>query len=613
MSLLARLNKKYFLIGFVFLSFMVTMIYVIVRLGLFLTAEYSTIERVFSIILMSGEFFILLHAAGYGMNIFRILVRRKTEADAKGTEHGALKEYPAVAILIPARHEPKEILSDTFMTMNGLNYKNKTIYFLDDSSDDKYIKEAEELAEEYNLKLFRRKSRHGAKAGIVNDCLKSLDQKYVAIFDADEQPMPEFLNALIPAMESDPKLSFVQTPQFYTNIEGNRVARGSAFQQGVFYEYICEGKSSGGAMYCCGTNVVFRREALVAVGGLDESTVTEDFATTVKLHASGWKTLYYNHVYAFGIGPEDLAGYFTQQFRWATGTIAVFRKLIWRALTKPFSLRISQWWEYLLSSTYYLIGVAFFFLMICPIAYILFKIPSFFSNPEIYFLTFLPYIALSIGVFYMMLTRRSYRAKDLFLGQLLGMISFSVYVRAAVAAMLGVKTTFGVTSKTKGKAMPYIKLWPQMSMIAFNFIAVVWGVNRFIYERDQAILVNGFWALYYFGALSSVFYFNGVYAKDIACKYVSKRIKFDYKVFEGKQKYAEEAWKACIGMFFPERLDPGSFVMIKLHLPSGGEVIIFEACVVHSPSSRGFGGYETVLGVTTISRRDKDRLEEALK
>ncbi len=608
-----KYSKKYILVSFMLLSFIAALIYIIVRTSLFLTAEYKPIERAFSIILMSGEFFILLHAVGYGINIFRIIIKRKEEPVREDAGYVMLKDPPAVAILVPARHEPKEVLLDTFMAIGGINYKNKTIYFLDDSSDPKYMKEAVELAEHYGLKLFRRKIRHGAKAGIVNDCLKSLDQKYVVIFDADEQPIPDFLNALIPALENDPKLAFVQTPQFYTNIEGNRVARGSAFQQGVFYEYICEGKSSGGAMYCCGTNVVFRRDALIAVGGLDESTVTEDFATSVKLHSSGWKTLYYNHVYTFGIGPEDLAGYFTQQFRWATGTISVFRKLIWRALTKPFSLKIAQWWEYFLSSTYYLIGVAFFFLMICPIAYILFRVPSFFSNSEVYFLTFLPYIILSVGIFYMMLSRRRYKAKDLFFGQLLGMISFSVYLRAAVAAMVGIKTTFGVTAKTKGKPMPYLKLWPQITMIFLNFLAVIWGMNRFFYERDQAVLVNGFWALYYFAALSSVFYFNEEHTKDIACKYVPRRLKFEYKIFEGKQRYEQETWKACVGMFLPERLDPGSLVMVKIYLPSDGEVIIFEACVVRSPARRGFGGFGTVLGVVTISRRDKDKLVEVLK
>ncbi|MBU1906236.1 MAG: cellulose synthase, partial [Candidatus Omnitrophica bacterium] len=240
----------------------------------------------------------------------------------------------------------------------------------------------------------------------------------------------------------------------------------------------------------------------------DESTVTEDFATSVKMHTKGWKSFYYPHVYAFGMGPVNLNGYFKQQFRWATGTISVFKKLIWQFFTKPFSLRPIQWWEYLLSSSYYLVGLAFFCLMICPVIYLLFKVPSFFAKPEIYFLAFIPYITLSITVFYMVLGTRNYKMKDLFLGQLLGALTFTVYIRGAVSALLGFKTTFGITEKIKGNALPYIKLWPQLTMIYLSFIALVWGVNRFMYEKNMAILVNGFWVLYHFLILSSIFYFN---------------------------------------------------------------------------------------------------------
>jgi len=109
----------------------------------------------------------------------------------------------------------------------------------------------------------------------------------------------------------------------------------------------------------------------------------------------------------------------------------------------------------------------------------------------------------------MVLGTRNYKIKDLFLGQLLGALTFTVYVRGAVSAILGFKTTFGITEKIKGRALPYLKLWPQLGMLYLSFIALVWGINRFVYERDIAILVNGFWVLYHFLILSSVFYFNG--------------------------------------------------------------------------------------------------------
>lgn len=499
-----RLEKKELLISLGALAIIIIFQYALIRALFLFQVRYNSLELFFAVLLILAEFFVLVHGFGYVLNVIKVFGGK--EDNRKGP--AALKDEPSVAILVAARHEPRDLLERTFITLNNLNYKNKFIYFLDDSSKEEYRKEAEDLSRDYGLRLFRPDQRHGAKAGIINDCLKTLEQKYVVIFDADQNPLPEFLGILVPLMEGDERLAFVQTPQFYSNIEKNRIARAAAFQQAVFYEYICEGKSTDGSMFCCGTNVIFRTQALKDAGGLDESTITEDFATSVKLHSLGWKSLYFNRVYAFGMGPESLNGYFKQQFRWAAGTISVFGKLVYRLFTKPFSLKLTQWWEYLLSSSYYLIGLVFFFLMLCPVIYLFFNIPSFFILPQVYLASFLPYIILTMSIFYLVLRGRNYKFKDLAIGQLLGAVTFSVYIRAALSALFGLKARFGITEKGKAKAMPYIRLWPQLGFMALNFIAFVWGINRFVYERDPSIIANSFWAFYHFAVLSSIFYFN---------------------------------------------------------------------------------------------------------
>jgi cellulose synthase (UDP-forming) len=584
------------------------LVYLIVRSVLYCFADYNLVERIFSVLLIFAEFFLLIHSIGYAMDVFR--ASRRIGEKGRGDQPPAvLKDEPSVAILVAARHEPKEVLENTFISLKNLRYKNKYIYFLDDSSDEKYKREAEALCEEHGLILFRREERHGAKAGIVNDCMKTLNQKYVSIFDADQCPLPEFLNALVPILEGGPRIAFVQTPQYYSNIDENRIARAAGFQQAVFYEYICEGKGTDEAMFCCGTNVVFRREALLDVGGLDESTVTEDFATSIKLHARGWQSRYHNHVYAFGMGPEDLASYFKQQFRWSTGTISVLKRVIRQFILHPFSMRIAQWWEYLLSGSYYLIGISFAIIMICPIAYILFKIPSFFARPDIYFLAFLPYIILSMSVYYAVLSLRHYSPKDLFLGQLLGFITFFVYIKGAVSALLGVKTTFGVTGKTKGNAIPYYLLWPQMSMLFLNFIAFVWGINRFVYEHSAAVAVNGFWTIYHCALLSSVFYFNAAQTAKKGWQTVPKGVEFTFKVIG--EEPGGIALKRGFTVSVPRRLAAGTRIMCKL-TARGGETVVFDGKVLSVSGVRSKEGYETDVGIATITQDDGMRLKKML-
>lgn len=491
------------------LAVMASMTYLVVRTVLLYRARYTLIDGGMAILLIFAECFILLHSVGYTMNILKVYSNSRRGKAKPPTAEIDPEDLPWVAILVPARHEPREVLQKTFLTINNLDYPAKRVYFLDDSLEESYKKEAEEIAQANGVTLFRRtKAWHGAKAGIVNDCLDQLTEKYVVVFDADQNPMPDFLKELVPIMEADEKLAFVQTPQFYTNIETSRIARAAVLQQAVFYEYICEGKGVSDAMFCCGTNVIFRTEALRRVGGMDESTVTEDFATSLKLHTQGYRSLYYNHVCAFGMGPEDLSGYFRQQFRWASGTIRVFREVVRRFVRNPFSMKGSQWAEYFLSSTYYLVGMAFSVLVASPLIFIFFKVPSFFADPTVYLLSFFPHLLLSMSVFYFALWKRQYQPRDLVLGQLLGTATFLVYVRAALAGFLGLKLSFGVTPKTSSGRVPLRVLWPQITAMLLNYVAVVWAGNRFFYEHDPAVLVNGFWSFYHFLVFSSVFYFN---------------------------------------------------------------------------------------------------------
>lgn len=89
-------------------------------------------------------------------------------------------------------------------------------------------------------------------------------------------------------------------------------------------------------------------------------------------------------------------------------------------------------------------------------------------------------------------------------------ITFPVYIKAAVFGLLGVKGKFDITPKGEGMALPLRALWVQVFMVVITFSAVVWGMNRLIYEREPmaALIVNMLWCLYHFLILSSVFYFN---------------------------------------------------------------------------------------------------------
>ena len=532
------ISKTRLLAGLVLMATLLVFLYLIVRTVLFFTTDYLWYEKILALGLLFAEAFILIHTIGYFLNIFHSITHSK---GLKRIEKALceLEDFPPVAIIVSSFKEPLHVVTDTLTCFYNLTYPNKYLYFLDDTRYDlpqddpekmrAYQKAIDAVCERIGVNLFRREWR-GAKAGMINDFLDFVEgkekkgftfypfedkkrrekEKYIIVFDADMNPFPDFVEPLVAMMERNPRLAFVQTPQYYSNFEDNRVARASGLQQAIFYEYICEGKSIQDAMFCCGTNVIFRRQALMEVGGFDESSVTEDFATSLKFHAKGWGSAYINKVCAFGMGPEDLGGYFRQQFRWALGTAGLFRKIAGAFLRDPSRLPFAKWWEYFLSGTHYFVGWVFLVMAYCPILYLFFGIPTYFARPEIYLLFFTPYITLSLSMFIGTFHQRGYKLKEVLQGILLNAITFPVYIMASALGLFGVKGSFGITPKGQSNVLPLSRLWPQLFTAVLNFGAFVWGLNRIYYEREPigAISMNCFWSLYHFLILSAVLYFN---------------------------------------------------------------------------------------------------------
>lgn len=484
------------------LMFILLVVYFIARTIFVTYAQYEALEKILAVLFLLAEGFVLFHALGYFVNV----VHTKEHPDSSHAPN--IEVEPSVAVLIPARHEPRKVLERTIDACYNLDYQNKQIYLLDDSSDLDFQKEAQEIAEDYKIILYSRQDRHGAKAGLLNDFLKTIYSKYVVIFDADQNPMPNFLKSLVGFLEENDKLAFVQTPQFYTNTDHNHVARVANMQQAVFFEYICDGKESWQSMMCCGTNVLMRHEAILDVGGFDENTVTEDFALTIKLQEAGWETKYYNHVGAFGMAPKNLKEYFKQQKRWAMGNVQVLSELIKDLFTNHKKMKAIQWFEHFITGTYFFVGWAYLFLVLCPIVFLLFNIPSFFMAPQIYSLSFVPYFVLAIGIFHKTMHQRHYKSADLFQAQVLALLSMPVYLYAVVVGVSGKGKEFEITRKQSSSTIAYSLLWPQLILWALHLSAFTWGLLRFYYEMDGGILLNVIWILYHLIIFSYVFYFN---------------------------------------------------------------------------------------------------------
>ncbi len=324
--------------------------------------------------------------------------------------------------------------------------------------------------------------REGAKAGNLNHALSVSTSELVAVFDADHVPHREFLDRLVGYFE-DPELAFVQTPQFYGNARQNAVARGAYQQQTIFYGPICRGKNGSDAAFCCGTNVLFRREALTAVGGFDEQSVVEDFVTSMRLHRRGWRSVYYPFVVSEGLGPETLGAYFAQQFRWARGSIGALVSL------EPFrrGYTLAQRLQYLLASTFYLMGLVTSVYVALPILYLLAGWSAFSSSSADFVLYYAPYLVLGL------ITVRCGLGGRLRLEHLRYTFgAFPVYVAAAIAAFARLPSRFRPTGASTGGRAPVYAL---VTVVVFFLTQAAVLAGLWLRPLDARTFTNVSWAV----------------------------------------------------------------------------------------------------------------------
>ncbi len=274
---------------------------------------------------------------------------------------------PPVGVFITVCGEPTDIVEETVIAAKAMEYPNFSIYILNDgfvANRDNW-KEAVKLAKKHGIHCITRKTPGGAKAGNINNALSKTKEEFTVIFDADHVPKKHFLKAMM-GYFVDERVAFVQSPQYYKNHDENMVTGGSWEQQALFFGAIMKGKDTADTAFMCGTNMILRRTAVLEAGGMCETSIAEDFLTSLLIHEKKWKSVYVDEVLAEGLAPEDFLSYYKQQFRWARGSLEVifkFNPLFRRGLT------MSQRLQYLSSAGFYLSGLIVFLNALLPLIY----------------------------------------------------------------------------------------------------------------------------------------------------------------------------------------------------------------------------------------------------
>jgi len=247
--------------------------------------------------------------------------------------------WPLVTVQLPIYNE-RYVVERLIQAVARLDYPRDRlqVQVLDDSTDDTQHIVARAIAHHraagLDMEHVRRPERSGYKGGALQHGLATARGEYIAIFDADFLPPPDFLADTIPHF-SDPAVGCLQTRWGHVNPESSWLTRAQAV--GIDGHFVVEQavrSETAAFLNFNGTAGVWRRECINDAGGWQSDTLTEDLDLSYRAQLRGWRIRFLPQVVVPAELPVQVGALKRQQFRWAKGSIQTAVKLLrdlWRS------------------------------------------------------------------------------------------------------------------------------------------------------------------------------------------------------------------------------------------------------------------------------------------
>jgi cellulose synthase/poly-beta-1,6-N-acetylglucosamine synthase-like glycosyltransferase len=284
--------------------------------------------------LLVPYFTVLIILSFYGLHRYE-MIRGYIKTRKKLTKGpaGRWEDLPPVTIQLPLyneRYVVERLIEETLR----MDYpKDKLqIQVLDDSTDETHPFTEALVArwreKGHPIEYHHRTNRYGFKAGALQEGLKTATGDFVAVFDADFVPPPDFLRRTIDYF-TDSQVGVVQTRWTYLNrhynilteveamlLDGHFVLEhGARYGSGLFFNFN-------------GTAGILRKCMIEDSGGWQHDTLTEDSDLSYRAQMKGWKFVYIPGVECPSELPVEMHGFQVQQSRWSKGLTQVAIKLL---------------------------------------------------------------------------------------------------------------------------------------------------------------------------------------------------------------------------------------------------------------------------------------------
>ena len=291
----------------------------------------------FDLAIMLPYFFVMIVLAVYGIHRYALVYNYYKNRKRVPGPAPEIATWPKVTVQLPIYNE-RYVIERLVEAVSQFDYPHGLleIQVLDDSTD-QTREIARDCVDRYRalglpISYIHRDNREGYKAGALQEGLESTAGEFVAIFDADFIPPPDFLRRTVPYF-TDEQLAMVQTRWSYINrdysalteveailLDGHFVSEHSArYRSGLFFNFN-------------GTAGVWRRSAIEDAGGWQHDTLTEDTDLSYRAQLRGWHFLYLPNIECPSELPVEMNAFKSQQARWAKGLMQTAKKILPRVL-----------------------------------------------------------------------------------------------------------------------------------------------------------------------------------------------------------------------------------------------------------------------------------------
>jgi len=288
----------------------------------------------FDALMLIPYFAVMIVLALYGMHRYTLCYQYfKYKKNYNPNPPGHFDELPMVTVQLPIFNE-QFVIDRLIEAVCAMEYPREKleIQVLDDSTDETQ-QVAQGIVERYKalgypIEYIHRTNRYGFKAGALDAGLKIAKGEFVAIFDADFMPPPEWLMKVIHHF-AEPGIGMVQTRWGHLNrnysmltqieailLDGHFVMEhGARVRKGEFFNFN-------------GTAGMWRCKAIEDGDGWQHDTLTEDTDLSYRSQIAGWKFKYLPDVECPSELPIEMTAFKTQQARWAKGLIQTSIKIL---------------------------------------------------------------------------------------------------------------------------------------------------------------------------------------------------------------------------------------------------------------------------------------------